>query len=251
MTNNLYLDEKKYRIVSFFVAIIFSLFVFFLATLLKVNIYNYRMPKEIKVHLVTNLPLNKPITQKPVEKHVEKKVIKHIVKKVAKHIPVHQIQKPKPVEKPIVSKIPPPEPVPVPKKVINPQEQNITKEPSKPVEEKASPSQVSQKPSPPASSSKPTRDEISLYLTKVYEIIEEHKHYPSLAKRRGDSGSVFVKVRISSSGRVDSVSLLNSSGSYILDEYTKELIKSLKFPPPPKGGITFDLKVNYRLNEGE
>ncbi len=245
---NIYFDDKRYKIISFFLAIVFSSTTIFLLTFLRVNIYKYKMPKEIKIHLVNTVPLNKKITTNTEHKVVEKKTVKP-EKKVIKHITKH-IEQPKPIEKPIISKIPPPEPQPYQikqpvKQVVSP----TSKEVSAPHEETLQASKLA--PKKVTTSSKPTKDQISLYLSKVYEIIEEHKHYPSLAKRRGDSGSVFIRVRISSLGRVDSVSLLNSSGSYILDEYTKELIKSLKFPLPPKGAITFDLKVNYRLNEGE
>ena len=254
MTNNIYLEERKYKILSLSIAIIFSLIVFFMTTLLRVNIYSYKMPKEIKVHLVTNIPINKPIVHKTEQKRVEKRAIKHKMHKAVKHITPHPIQKPKPIEKPIVSKIPPPEPTKANQEPPKPQEHDIAKQTSvKPAEEASSSetSKTSTSPPVPKSSEKPTKNEIALYLSKVYEIIEAHKHYPSLAKRRGDSGTVFVRVSIAKSGNVNSVSLLNSSGSYILDEYTKELIEHLKFPPPPKGAITFDLKVHYRLDEGE
>jgi len=252
MTNNIYLDNKKYRLFSFFVAIVFSSLIFFTATLLKVNMYDYKMPKEIKVHLVNNMPINKPVAQKTEQSHVEKKIIKPHVHKIIKHIASHPIQKPKSIEKPIVSKIPPPEPTKVIQESTKNQEHDVTKEISKPAKEnsKAYGQKEQLAPPQPISSEKPSKNEIAVYLSKVYEIIEEHKRYPSLAKRRGDSGTVFIRVAISKNGEINNVILLNSSGSYILDEYTKALIKNLKFPPPPKGAITFDLKVHYRLNEG-
>ncbi len=249
MTNNVYLENIKYKIFSFLIAILISLAVLFISSLLKVNIYNYKMPKEIKVNLVNNIPVNKP---KPIEheQKAERKIVKPKIHKMIKHQVTHPIQKPKAVEKPIVSKIPAPEPKPEEVKPTKQEQVQPTKIQTQTTKNLVKSTETN-KPSPPVSSSKPTKDQISIYLSKVYEIIEEHKHYPSLAKRRGDSGTVFIRVRISSNGSVEGVSLLNSSGSFILDEYTKALIKGLKFPPPPKGPITFDLKVNYRLNEGD
>jgi len=249
---SVYFEDRKYKIISFILAIVFSSLTMFLLTFLKVDIYKYKMPKEIKIHLVNTIPLNKEKNVTIEHKAVEKKIVMPKEKKIIKHHIVKHVEKPKPVEKPIASKIPPPEPQPY--QIKKPVKQDVT---TQTTYQKVSESneKISKAPQPipekAATSTKPTKDQIALYLSKVYEIIEEHKHYPSLAKERGDSGTVYIRVNISASGKVNYVSLLNSSGSFILDEYTKELIKHLKFPAPPKGPITFDLKVHYRLNEGD
>lgn len=243
---SIYFDDRRYKIISFILAIVFSSVIIFLLTFLKINIYKYKMPKEIKIHLVNTVPLNKKNNITKERKAVEKKITQH---NITKHI-----EKPKPIEKhiekPIISKVSPPEPQPY--KPQTPIKQNNTQTPKetshKSIEKTKA---LKTTPAKATTLSKPTKDQISLYLSKVYEIIEEHKHYPSLAKRRGDSGTVSIRVSISANGNVEHVSLLNSSGSFILDEYTKELIRHLKFPAPPKGPITFDLKVHYRLNEGD
>jgi protein TonB len=249
---SVYFEDRKYKIISFVLAIAFSSLTMFLLTFLKVDIYKYKMPKEIKIHLVNTIPLNKEKNATIEHKAVEKKIVMPKEKKIIKHHIVKHVEKPKPVEKPIASKIPPPEPQPY--QIKKPVKQNVTTQTTYQNMNESN-EKISKAPQPipekAATSTKPTKDQIALYLSKVYEIIEEHKHYPSLAKERGDSGTVYIRVSISASGKVDHVSLLNSSGSFILDEYTKELIKHLKFPAPPKGPITFDLKVHYRLNEGD
>ena len=249
---SVYFEDRKYKIISFILAIVFSSITMFLITFLKVDIYKYKMPKEIKIHLVNTIPLNKEKNATIEHKAVEKKIVMPKEKKIIKHHIVKHVEKPKPVEKPIASKIPPPEPQPY--QIKKPVKQNVTTQTTYQNMNESN-EKISKAPQPipekAATSTKPTKDQIALYLSKVYEIIEEHKHYPSLAKERGDSGTVYIRVSISASGKVDHVSLLNSSGSFILDEYTKELIKHLKFPAPPKGPITFDLKVHYRLNEGD
>jgi len=247
---SIYFDDKRYKIISFVLAIVFSSIIIFLLTFLKINIYKYKMPKEIKIHLVNTVSLNKKNNVTTEKKVVEKKVVKPKEKKVIQHNIAKHIEKPKPIEKPIVSTVPPLEPQPY--KPQTPTQQNNTKISKKPYHKSIEKTKVSKTtPVKAATPSKPTKDQISLYLSKVYEIIEEHKHYPSLAKERGDSGTVSIRVSISANGNVEHVSLLNSSGSFILDEYTKELIRHLKFPAPPKGPITFDLNVHYRLNEGD
>jgi len=254
---SVYFEDRKYKIISFILAIVFSSITMFLITFLKINIYKYKMPKEITIHLVNTIPLNKEKNVTIEHKAVEKKIVKPKEKKIIKHNIVKHVEKPKPVEKPIASKIPPPEPQPY--QIKKPVKQDVaTQSNYKKVNESNEETSVaSQSKSTQSSyenagaSTKPTKDQIALYLSKVYEIIEEHKHYPSLAKERGDSGTVYIRVSISANGNVEHVGLLNSSGSFILDEYTKELIKHLKFPAPPKGPITFDLKVHYRLNEGD
>ena len=254
---SIYFEDRKYKIISFILAIVFSSITMFLITFLKIDIYKYKMPKEIKIHLVNTILLNKEKNVTIEHKAVEKKIVMPKEKKIIKHNIVKHVEKPKPVEKPIASKIPPPEPQPY--QIKNPVKQDVATQSNyqKVSESNEETSVASQSKSTQSSSenagasTKPTKDQIALYLSKVYEIIEEHKHYPSLAKERGDSGTVYIRVSISASGKVNYVSLLNSSGSFILDEYTKELIKHLQFPAPPKGPITFDLKVHYRLNEGD
>jgi protein TonB len=70
---SVYFEDRKYKIISFILAIVFSSITMFLITFLKINIYKYKMPKEITIHLVNTIPLNKEKNVTIEHKAVEKK----------------------------------------------------------------------------------------------------------------------------------------------------------------------------------
>lgn len=107
-------------------------------------------------------------------------------------------------------------------------------------------------PSPPPNnkSIKPSKDELGKYASLIRNIIESHKRYPERAKRNDEQGSVLLSITLSEDGDVLNVKLLKSSGSFTLDEYSKDLIKQIaKFPPPPTHKVfVFNLNLNYTIH---
>jgi protein TonB len=59
--------------------------------------------------------------------------------------------------------------------------------------------------------------------------------YPAVAKSRGWSGKVLLKVQVSAQGNSDSVAIEQSSGHEILDESAVEAVKKWRFIPAKRG----------------
>lgn len=60
--------------------------------------------------------------------------------------------------------------------------------------------------------------------------------YPQEAKKRGEQGRVLVEVRISEQGRVDAVTVVESSGFAALDAAAVKAVRTAKFRPARAGG---------------
>lgn len=55
--------------------------------------------------------------------------------------------------------------------------------------------------------------------------INRHKFYPSDARRRGEEGTVLVRINVNQTGELESFQVLKSSGSRALDRAAAEIIK--------------------------
>ncbi len=228
-----------------------------LSLAIALSIYYIKLPlipkektKYIKLQIVEyNEPKLKPITKPQPHKQI---------KKSTKHIERKPIEKPQPkLEKPnikqVKNNITTPTPIPAPPKPIK-------EEPKKQVQPQLQP-QIKNMPKISLSSSQPTKPTpsnppvnlLDAYLSRIQVLIEEHKRYPREAKRFGVQGRVLLKVYISKDGYIESVYVVRSSGSYILDNAAKELIASLrKVPPPPgKKALSFIVGINYHLDDGD
>ncbi|MCQ8279054.1 TonB family protein [Acetobacteraceae bacterium KSS8] len=89
------------------------------------------------------------------------------------------------------------------------------------------------------------------YGNELDSWIRRHLYYPPDAAARGESGPAHVHVQIDRSGRVKSVQLVDSSGSFALDGATTGMFRGRTLPPvpPDMSGDHFDidLTVNYIL----
>lgn len=78
--------------------------------------------------------------------------------------------------------------------------------------------------------------------------------YPGAARRRGWEGVVTLVVAVSPRGRVESVSVLRSSGRGLLDRAAVDAVTSWRFEPATRGGLSVgdrvELDVGFRLEEG-
>lgn len=61
--------------------------------------------------------------------------------------------------------------------------------------------------------------------------------YPPLARRRGWTGTVLLKVQVSASGTVLDVQLAKSSGHEVLDEAAQQAVVSWQFSPAMDNGV--------------
>jgi len=87
-----------------------------------------------------------------------------------------------------------------------------------------------------------------------------HVEYPDLARRRGDTGTVLVRTLVGTSGRVESASVEQSSGSRFLDQAAVRAVNRASFHPYEENGIVqsvyvfipimFDLKEEFQESSG-
>jgi len=89
------------------------------------------------------------------------------------------------------------------------------------------------------------------YSDEIGAWIRRHMYYPEDAAKRGEDGASHVHVVLDRQGRVKSVRLVNSSGSYALDDATQGMFRSAQLPPvpPDMSGNSFDvdLTIDYIL----
>ncbi len=87
---------------------------------------------------------------------------------------------------------------------------------------------------------------ISKYLSKIRIIIEKHKKYPLIARKRIIEGKVFLQFELMNNGTVKNIKILKSSGSIILDNAAKKaILSSTPFPEFPK--MLKLKKINVKL----
>lgn len=77
--------------------------------------------------------------------------------------------------------------------------------------------------------------------------------YPESARRRGDTGTVLVRVLVGTTGRVESVRVEKSSGSRLLDQAALKAVNRTSFHPYEESGIAQSVYVlipmAFTLNE--
>jgi periplasmic protein TonB len=83
----------------------------------------------------------------------------------------------------------------------------------------------------------------------AFRHLERFKRYPEAARRRGQYGTVVVRVRVDRSGHVVSSQIVKGSGQPLLDEEVFALIKrSNPFPLPPDQVPESDLVLVGTIN---
>jgi TonB family protein len=81
--------------------------------------------------------------------------------------------------------------------------------------------------------------------------LDRHAYYPPQAAAAGEDGTTVVRVVASRDGRVQSVTMLSSSGSQWLDLATTGMFRDATVPPFPPDStdptFTFELRMSYIL----
>jgi protein TonB len=78
-------------------------------------------------------------------------------------------------------------------------------------------------------------------------VVDSHKRYPPLARRRGLSGTTIVAFRLAADGALARLSVEQSSGSSLLDEAALAAIREAA--PFAIGDCSFTLPLQFRLEE--
>jgi protein TonB len=77
-------------------------------------------------------------------------------------------------------------------------------------------------------------------------------NYPASAARQGWQGTVLLKVRVLSTGRVDSVEVQKSSGHKQLDEEAMTTVRGWQFAPSKRGDTPIDgwatVPIEFKLD---
>ncbi len=81
----------------------------------------------------------------------------------------------------------------------------------------------------------------------------ERPPYPQLAREQGWEGTVVLRIRVKSDGRVDAIRTRTSSGYRILDESAHHAVKNWTFEPAKDGEFSIpvivDLPIRFDLDE--
>lgn len=93
---------------------------------------------------------------------------------------------------------------------------------------------------------------LSGYLLEIRRLLEKHKDYPWMARRRHIQGVVAVIFTIGSGGQIESARISRSSGHAILDKAAHNTIRRIgRFPPFPaalhRQQLTIEVPLAFRL----
>jgi protein TonB len=97
----------------------------------------------------------------------------------------------------------------------------------------------------------PGGDALAGYLGRLRGRLEAVKRYPTLARRRGSTGTAMLFIVIDRNGRPTGVTLQRSSGSELLDEEATEMVsRAAPFDPLPAelAGDTLQITVPVRFD---
>jgi len=84
-------------------------------------------------------------------------------------------------------------------------------------------------------------------LTEIRRLIETHKSYPRLARRKGWEGEVIVELSLDGSGALQDVQVVRRSGHRVLDRATLAAVRSAGPFPPLPGRV--QVPVSYRIDK--
>jgi protein TonB len=94
---------------------------------------------------------------------------------------------------------------------------------------------------------------LQVYLRKIRQLLERHKNYRWMARRRNIQGVVVVRFTIAAGGQIAASRIRRSSGHDLLDEAAKETLRRVgRFPPLPadlnRQQLTIEVPLAFRLS---
>ncbi|MBN1769882.1 MAG: TonB family protein [Deltaproteobacteria bacterium] len=93
----------------------------------------------------------------------------------------------------------------------------------------------------------PAPDPCAAVASDLRAVVDAHKRYPPLARRRGLSGTAVVAFELALDGSLARLDLATSSGSSLLDDAALAAIRAAA--PFAVGGCSFTLPLQFRLEE--
>jgi len=160
-----------------------------------------------------------------------------------KPLPMETRPQPREPVKPVPQKPQPLQAAPREERVVEPPRAPILTAPAEAPVTAATPVVPEQKPVPPPPPAEPPRAPpvatpapITPPRSDAAYLNNPRPAYPLAARRRGDQGTVYVKVLVTADGLAASVGLEKSSGHPALDEAAVSAVKSWRFVPARQGG---------------
>ena len=166
-------------------------------------------------------------------------------------VEVQLVEPPKPLPPKVdPPKPPPPKPQQVKRQTL-PQIQTAVPDAaavsSTPAEAPVAVAPVSEPPSAP-----PEPEVVTAAFGRAGYLNNPPPQYPNLAARNGWQGTVLLKVRVLSTGRVDEVEVQKSSGFKLLDEEAKATVRTWQFNPSKRGSTPIDgwatVPIEFKLD---
>lgn len=107
-------------------------------------------------------------------------------------------------------------------------------------------------PAPVPAPTVPSAEALARYAKRLSEVFARYKEYPRIAELRGWEGSVTMRLRVGSSGRLIAAELHESSGYEALDKQAMTMVtRAGVLPVPPEGldaaGVPVLVPINFRL----
>lgn len=222
-------------------------------TRVQINLCNFAPHKEkiIEKKAISkkeNVKPIKKIQKKPQEK---KKIPKKTVPvKKEKIIPKKKVIKktpPKPIEKKIEIEKPIPEPEikntpvikeEVPKKEIIQKEKEIL-----PPKEEAIDNETLQQ----NNSMQLEKEYLNKHIQKISQLLRDNLYYPRSARKRGITDSFTVKIKLLTSGKVDSIEVIDAKHKILSRAATKTITNIADKFPKPNQELVIHIPINYSL----
>lgn len=96
----------------------------------------------------------------------------------------------------------------------------------------------------------PSAATITAWQDTLAAWLTAHRVYPESARRRGIQGNVTVQFTVDPAGRVNDVSVLQGSGSSILDAAALAMLAEATLPPPPAASKqAISVQIRYALRD--
>lgn len=141
-------------------------------------------------------------------------------------------------------------PVEKPKPVLPPKPQHKPKRDVKPAPERTEPrlAQRAERVGLAEGKAQDTGMSQATYGALILAQIRANRFYPDAARAQGLKGATRVAFSVGSSGSMTSVTVVGSSGSSILDDAARQIVRSVHVPSPPGGSFSGSTTVNFSLH---
>jgi protein TonB len=167
-------------------------------------------------------------------------------------VEIQLVEPPKPPPPKIEPPKPPPPKTPVKRQQVLPRIQTAVPDTptvdSTPTEVPVAVAPVTE-PSPPPP---PAPEPVTAPFGRAGYLNNSPPEYPKLAARNGWQGTVLLKVRVLSTGKVETVEVEKSSGFKLLDEEAKATVRTWQFTPSKRGSNPIDgwatVPIEFKLD---